>query len=626
MHRERLLQIVFLALAGVALTGAALLQGPLQASRQQAQIVPLEDLPPGSGSELTLLQAMPGGLRALAIDYLWIRSQQLKQEGKLYDAKQLAELITRLQPRFPGVWVFHSWNLAWNLSVTSQMPAERWHWVSSGLELLRDRGIPYNPRNLQLYRELSWLFFSKIGGTTDEMHMYYKQSLAKEFHRLLGGPPRSRSPEAMAEWIAAIADAPASRAQLNADPEARAFLAELAKEGLEPDLAFIDAYNAWANDPATRIIGQPEQAPTTDRERRLAALMTDPAHAAGRAKTLAFARRQTLVQHYHMDPQWMAAMTGRFGPIDWRLPWTHALYWSTYGDHVSNETDIGSVNSLNNDRNILNSLKALTGYGNLTLVYDRNNPELPFVYLQPEMGFVDVANAEFVLLGRQFRAEMRGGNLRRRAIEGEEDPETTYIHFEGSHLNYLTLAIQAYYFLDPARGEQLLKYIRDEYRLTDPKWELAIEPFVVYTLNQEGEMPHQQAVEQLLNTAIRQAYVSAVTGDDERAESLMQRAHRMYQNHREQVTARRLQLPDFVDLQAAQAMNLLMGELPPLAARELYRELPVEIQRRAYLALEEMFRQQGAQDVHVEVKALFPPPPGMEQFRQQHQRPQAGAS
>ena len=40
-----------------------------------------------------------------------------------------------------------------------------------GAKLLRDKGIPRNPKSLMLYKELAWIFFDKMGGFMDDKHL-----------------------------------------------------------------------------------------------------------------------------------------------------------------------------------------------------------------------------------------------------------------------------------------------------------------------------------------------------------------------------------------------------------------------------------------------------------------------
>ena len=124
--------------------------------------------------------------RSLAIDYLWVRADTLKNDGQYFDALHLARAICTLQPNLPSVWSFNAWNMAYNISVAMPTPQERWHWVQAGYKLLRDEAIPYNRRSAKLYQELSWIFQHKIGGITDDWHRAYKLALAVELSPLIG--------------------------------------------------------------------------------------------------------------------------------------------------------------------------------------------------------------------------------------------------------------------------------------------------------------------------------------------------------------------------------------------------------------------------------------------------------
>ena len=142
----------------------------------------------GQPPEIAMGIAM-GAFRGVFVNYLWIRANTLKEEGKYHEAIQLSEAITKLQPRFPRVWVFHAWNMAYNISVTTQTATERWGWVNAGIKLLREKGIPANPNDMLLHKELAWIFIHKIQGYTDDANPYYKRRLAEEWHSLLGPPP-----------------------------------------------------------------------------------------------------------------------------------------------------------------------------------------------------------------------------------------------------------------------------------------------------------------------------------------------------------------------------------------------------------------------------------------------------
>jgi hypothetical protein len=109
---------------------------------------------------------------------LWIRANDLQQDDKFFEAAQLADWITDLEPHFTQVWLFQAWNMAYNISVKFKDFPDRWRWVERGIELLRDDGLRYNPNDVLIYRELAWFFQHKMGQNLDDANMYYKQQWA----------------------------------------------------------------------------------------------------------------------------------------------------------------------------------------------------------------------------------------------------------------------------------------------------------------------------------------------------------------------------------------------------------------------------------------------------------------
>ncbi|MFP4104807.1 MAG: hypothetical protein ACLFVU_01860 [Phycisphaerae bacterium] len=190
MGRTRLIQTIALLTTILCLVAAGLVQEELNDQTEEYELVAPENAAEGH-PEAALLMMAPGGLRAPLVSWLWIRTNELNEEGHHYDAMQMAELICALQPRFAGVWNFMSWNMAWNISVTTHTPHERWLWVHNGMILLRDRAIPLNRDALSLYYNLGWTFFNKMGGNLDDMHMFYKRRWAGTMQRVIASPPLS---------------------------------------------------------------------------------------------------------------------------------------------------------------------------------------------------------------------------------------------------------------------------------------------------------------------------------------------------------------------------------------------------------------------------------------------------
>ena len=189
---DRLIQLVALATIVIALATTMLLTPSINQMRVDRQLTYDTVAGDAVNPQYTLL-ASTGSFRGIAVNVLWYRIEKLKNEGKFAEANTLARMIVSLQPRFPGAWEFMAWNMAYNISVQCNTPEERWYWVNNGLKLLRDEGIPNNPRSIQLYRQLSWIFSHKIGGRTDDKHWYYKREFANEWESVLFEPLRRRS-------------------------------------------------------------------------------------------------------------------------------------------------------------------------------------------------------------------------------------------------------------------------------------------------------------------------------------------------------------------------------------------------------------------------------------------------
>ena len=185
--QRRWQKLILLALAVLFVVAAALLQKDLNRQRTRlglTRVEPLENAPP----VLAFTTVALGSFRGLIANALWVRANELQMEDKFFEQVQLADWITKLEPHFVQVWLVQAWNMAYNISVKFRDPADRWRWVRNGIELLRDHGIQYNPREALIYRELAWFFQHKMGQNLDDAHAYYKFAWATEMTQLFGGP------------------------------------------------------------------------------------------------------------------------------------------------------------------------------------------------------------------------------------------------------------------------------------------------------------------------------------------------------------------------------------------------------------------------------------------------------
>ena len=385
MNRNLTIQGVCVLIVALCLTATSALSVELTAEAGRAQLVYTDQAQEGDPPEVALGIAM-GAFRGLFVNYLWIRATKLKEEGKFHEAIELSSAITRLQPRFPRVWAFHAWNMAYNISVATQTVEERWQWVKAGLDLLRKEAIPRNPNDVLLHKELAWIFNHKIQGFADDANRYYKRRMAREWSNILGRPPAlpedaEKSSQIMADWLQPIVEAPdrledlisrdleANRKSLRTDEEKAAVTSDIPElvekiqkeAGLKLDadlLRFVDIHDSykgsWYAD--SKLI----QLTDSTRNSKLDALLEDKKYAEEWPKLLAFVRRHVLVNDFNMEPERMQRYTKKFGPLDWRHASSHSIYWSARGVEEQLQR-IGDHNfdTLNTDRLIVQSIQEL---------------------------------------------------------------------------------------------------------------------------------------------------------------------------------------------------------------------------------------------------------------------------
>jgi hypothetical protein len=332
-----------IAIAGmvlaVCLVGAAAVTGVVQQQRDDLGLVVKMEGVEGIPPHVAVVTAALGTFRGLAVDVLWARAEHLQDEGEFYEAQTLSEWITTLQPRFQKVWGFQAWNMAWNIAAATQVPAERWGWVRRGMELLRTKGIPLNPNAPNLYFELAWIFQNKIGRVGDAQHWYYKARLAGEMQEVLGDLVGGRTTEEAVSQFRRIAETPDSLEELKTKrPAASAALDLLAAHGAAPDeptLRMLGRVLMATSSLDAKVLGI-NKLPMGTNIPLLEAIKADPDAAARLVEdVIPYLQKRVLEDRYRMDTEKMVRVMERYGPLDWRHPQSHAIYWSERGVEVS---------------------------------------------------------------------------------------------------------------------------------------------------------------------------------------------------------------------------------------------------------------------------------------------------
>jgi hypothetical protein len=603
--------------------------------------VTLEGQPPQVAAGIAM-----GAFRGLFVNFLWIRANNLKEEGRYYEAMDLAKAITTLQPRFPHVWVFHAWNMAYNISVTTQTPRERWKWVNAGIDLLRKEGIPNNPNDLMIHKELGWFFLHKIGGYLDDANLYYKRQLAAEWTLVLGPPPPPDTgikdfqtiTMRFADWLRPIAEAPESLAELvRAHPRVGELVRRLREESnveVNANLARSHVvHQAVARSSEAFMLRRALQA-----ENPLHNLVNDPAWQEQWALLLAHLRKRILIDEYHMDPLRMVRYTETYGPIDWRHHAAHGLYWSLRGVEnamlrftAENKRDFDFVNS---NRVVVQALQELWRSGDLFFDFWGwiNEPEGQVFYrASPNIHFIESYGDHMMeFVERTVDTRFEGSSRRPRG----------YSMYAAGYENFRKDAIRFLY----RRGQRAwAERMKEELRLwphaniNNPDravlFSLDLDQFVKEELKDSLTRP-SVAREEVVG-ALQGAYLEGLlAGDQEVFRAQMEYAalvHRFFfeqQSHKNTLdpgTLRMEQIPRDFRILAGQEFAVLLLMLDLNDAEAIYDAAPRDLRLWGYDVL--VARWKEGIDAMADLAGrrfedVFPEPPGLAEHRRRMQRMQ----
>jgi hypothetical protein len=426
--------------AVVLMFGVSLTQRELTRQRTKLGLNRFTELK-GAPPVLALTTVALGGFRGLISNMLWIRANDLQENDKYFEMVQLADWITVLEPHFAQVWVVQAWNMAFNISVKFNDPADRWRWVEKGMELLRDKGLSYNPYDVLIHRELGWIYQFKMGDNLDDANMYYKLEWAREMTALFGG------------------DKPNWEELIN---------------------------------------------PTTPDAKR---------------------RAELLRTKYGMDPVFMEQMDDKHGPLEWRLPEAHAIYWGEHGLEMAekNEHRIDPDTLIQLRRLVYQSMQLSFRRGRILRLGTGPNGEM--IDFAPDLELIGKANAAY-----------------EDAIRNE--PDKYQRDLSTAHRNLLMDA--AYFFYTYGREKDALQwyhYLGQKYPDTPMlpnqpgslPGKMSLDDYAIARIQDEVSTLGQYKTDDVIAGLERQSFMSLILGDDERAVGLDVTAKNLYQSYQKKI-------------------------------------------------------------------------------------------
>jgi hypothetical protein len=566
--RDRIIWFVCIVLTAGLLIGAGVQLDSINLQREKMNLI--IDKPENVPPSLAFATIATGAFRGLVVDALWMRADRLKEEGQFFDAKQLAEWITTLQPRFASVWEFHAWNMAYNISVAipATQPDQRWRWVKNGYELLRDEAIDkLKLKNITLYRELARIFQHKVGGVSDDAHKYYKLQFALALEPLLG--------PADDQYFDALAEAPVGWQGIAKDPNVASLINALrsADSAFADDDEFVSSYLSLRQNPSRFNRAAFE---TIDNFRGTEAL----------ERFDIFAKANQLRKTWKLDPVLMRELNRNYGPIDfsdpnrhlpldWRHPDSHAIYWGVKGLQIvaeEQDREVGMTET-NADRIVGHSLQNLFRNGKIFIhdvpvrVPSQDSSQEPQtqlikeVFLRPDLRMFEPYNKSVLAV-----------------LEKYKEDRSSYQSLQNGHRNMLRNAVLSFYQAGhKRRAQRMYSQMRKLYPLEQFESPI-VDDYVRRRFAEELESIGLNDAKEMVVMMLRESYFRYAIRDDNEAfgrEKLATEVWNLYQS--KYIDENRIDLPDFKLLRYFALVDFLNDQqYPPNLRGNLLGRIKIE--------------------------------------------------
>lgn len=127
---------------------------------------------------IIVVAGLVGGLGGLAADILWMKSDEYWHSGRVDRMIPVLRTVTLLDPHFIDAWRIAGWHWAYNLYVETKDLEEKDMCLNNGIRFLKE-GIVWNPEKFDLYFELGWTYYDKMGSFLDAVE-YFAQARTKK--------------------------------------------------------------------------------------------------------------------------------------------------------------------------------------------------------------------------------------------------------------------------------------------------------------------------------------------------------------------------------------------------------------------------------------------------------------
>jgi hypothetical protein len=264
------------------------------------------------------------------------------------------------------------------------------------------------------------------------------------------------------------------------------------------------------------------------------------------------ARAKLLRDKYKMDPVFMKDVDAQFGPLEWRLPESHAIYWAALGLEKArqNPTRVNKDDLITLHRVVYQSMQVSFQRGRLI-----SNPFDKRADFGPNLDIIPKVSAAYE--------------------QAAEEDKNYHDHILRAHRNFLRDAV--YFLYENNRMKEAnywFKYIGQKYpndRMLDGKPDsfprnLTLDEYAVQRLQEDVGDMSKERTRAALTGMIRTSYYSLITdGEEERATGLMLLARNLWKSYDAKIQVRKeqLELPA-LDIIAKDVQDQLLNPKGPL--------------------------------------------------------------
>jgi hypothetical protein len=285
-------------------------------------------------------------------------------------------------------------------------------------------------------------------------------------------------------------------------------------------------------------------------------------------------RSRLLREKYKMDPVLMKAVDQEYGPMEWRLPEAHAIYWAAEGLQraTNNPSNVKPDDLIMLRRVIYQCMQLSWQRGRLV-----DNPFNNTTEFTPNLDVIPKVNDTYM----QMYAEETEPNQRDGILK--------------AHRNFLRQAIYSLYVYNRIGvAAKWFKYLGEKYPDKpiidgDPNSfprNVTLDQYAVACVQEDINDMSADRMTAVLEGLVRTSYISLVLGEDERAAGFKLLAQKAWQNYEKKVpTARQdpLRVPPIPEIEREVRDRLLnpTNGLPPEAQAILRTKLGLPAEKPA---------------------------------------------